>query len=168
MSDTPERAPLREILKGADLQRTEEALAQIEAIKKATPLAGSLDKPALVSELFGCTAELPVNWMTLPDRCLEYIHFRVQPGHGFPTHMHAYGEEVYLITGGRGVVMMDGQEYPCKTGDVFHLRREMRHTIWNPAENTEDLTLFLVNAPTISYSLRKAFWPVVSPQENGK
>ena len=149
---------LSELLTGPHQEETIAAVRTIDEIRESTPMKGSLSSPAFVSELFGQRVEIPIDWLRLPDRTLEYIHLRLPPGHGFGTHLHAYGEEVYFITGGTGRVRIRADEYSAAPGDIFHLPRNTWHSIWNPPTSSSELSFLLVNAPPIRLELRSRYW----------
>ncbi len=59
------------------------------------------------------------------------------PGCGTRGHSHADREEVYYITRGRGVMVVDGNETEIAAGDTFYLEPGPFHI----TRNTSDLPL---------------------------
>ena len=145
-------------LEGPDAEATDAYLAQLEAQKRSVPLVGNLDRPVLSSKLFGVTVSIPINWLRLPDRKLDYVVFELAPGEGFDRHLHGYGEELYIGLRGSGIVEIDGVQHPAGPNDIFHLAVGVVHTVWNPAEAAEPFAFLLVNAPAIAYHLRRHYW----------
>lgn len=145
-------------LEGDDADQTNAYLAELERQKRSVPLKGNLNEPVLQAKLFGVTVSIPINWLRLPDRKLDYVVFELAPGEGFDRHLHAYGEELYVILGGSGIVEIEGVEHTAETHDVFHLAVGVVHTIWNSKEGVEPFRFLLVNGPSISYHLRRTYW----------
>ena len=145
-------------LDGPKAEATNGYLAELDQHRRSTRLVGNLSEPVLESKLFGVTASLPINWLRLPDRKLDYIIFDLDPGEGFDRHLHGYGEELYLVRRGRGIVEIDGTEYGAGPEDIFHLAVGIVHTVWNPAESQERFSFLLINAPAIAYHLRRQYW----------
>lgn len=145
-------------LEGPEAAETDEYLAELDTHRRSTKLHGNLNEPVLSTKLFGVTTSIPINWLKLPDRKLDYVVFDLAPGEGFDRHLHGYGEELYLIRNGRGIVEIDGTEHAAKRDDLFHMAVGMVHTIWNPQENPEHFSFLLINAPSIAYHLRRHYW----------
>jgi quercetin dioxygenase-like cupin family protein len=145
-------------LDGPDAEATNEYLAELDQHRRSTRLVGNLSEPVLQSKLFGVTVSLPINWLRLSDRKLDYVIFDLDPGEGFDRHLHGYGEELYLVRRGRGIVEIDGTEHEAGPEDIFHLAVGIVHTVWNPAENREPFSFLLINAPAIAYHLRRHYW----------
>lgn len=61
----------------------------------------------------------------------------IYPGCGTRGHEHGDREEVYYITRGRGVMVVDGEETEISAGDTFYLKPGPFHI----ARNTSDLPL---------------------------
>lgn len=145
-------------LEGDDAEATNAFIERFEQEKRSVPLVGNLDRPVLRAKLFGVTVSIPINWLRLPDRKIDYVVFELEPGEGFDRHLHAYGEELYVVLSGSGVVEIDGTPHDASTNDVFHLAVGVVHTIWNPADRTEPFRFLLVNGPSIAYHLRRTYW----------
>ena len=62
--------------------------------------------------------------------------FRVEPGGHTPRHSHDYEHEV-VVLGGRGTVLLEGEERPLRAGDVVYVPAEEEHQF--RAAGEEDL-----------------------------
>ena len=51
-------------------------------------------------------------------------------------------DEVYVVTGGRGRIEIDGEPYPVERGDVVFVEREVEHRFVDVEEDLETLVLF--------------------------
>jgi mannose-6-phosphate isomerase-like protein (cupin superfamily) len=124
---------------------------------------GNLREPVITAEFPGCPTDLPINYLALPNRQMDYCLIRIKPGHGFPEHVHGYGDEIYLVISGHGKVRIDGELYDAGPLDTFHQRTGVRHEVFNPAENEEDFEIFAVNTPAVHQDLRSKFWGIPVP-----
>lgn len=145
-------------LEGDDAEGTNAFIEEFERQKRTVPLTGNLDRPVLQAKLFGVTVSIPINWLRLPDRKIDYVVFELAPGEGFDRHLHGYGEELYVVLSGSGIVEIDGVEHDAREHDVFHLAVGVVHTIWNPSDRSEPFRFLLVNGPSIAYHLRRSYW----------
>lgn len=141
--------------------------ARIEEIRGAEPLAGNLYEPRVRADFPGNACYLPINLMLYPDRQFDYVLLRGAPGEGFPIHVHGYGDEVYLVIGGRGIVTLDGVEHEAGPGDIFHIPAGTPHGYRVPEDAEETLDLFVVNVPGVDHRLRSKYW-AAEPQEEGR
>ncbi|MUU69699.1 cupin domain-containing protein [Pseudarthrobacter sp. GA104] len=121
---------------------------------------GNLREPVLTAEFPGCPTDIPINFLAHPGRLMDYCLIRVQPGRGFPEHVHGYGDEIYLIISGHGKVRVDGVLYDAGPEDVFHHRAGVAHELFNPSTNTEVLEVFAVNVPGVHEDLRSEYWGI--------
>ncbi len=71
----------------------------------------------------------------------------VHPGGGVPEHTHET-EETYLILSGEGIMIIDGEEVPVKTGDVIYLMPMQQHELKNTGE-TEMKTVFVYSPAVV-------------------
>jgi uncharacterized cupin superfamily protein len=55
----------------------------------------------------------------------------VPGGQGGDVHSHEKGEHIILILSGEGVEMVEGKEFPVKTGDILFVPAGVKHTILN-------------------------------------
>jgi mannose-6-phosphate isomerase-like protein (cupin superfamily) len=121
---------------------------------------GNLFTSKIEANFPGSSCALPVNWLLMPDRKMDYVLLTTSPGEGFPVHVHGYGQELYLIIRGEGIVHLDGDEYPAGAHDVFHIPAGMPHGYRVSAEAKEPLHLFAVNVPAVDHRLRSRYWAV--------
>lgn len=119
---------------------------------------GNLFRPVVTAEFEGAPTDLPVNWLLLPDRGMDYCLINIQPGYGFPEHVHGYGTEFYLVVSGSGCVRLGGKLHDAGTHDVFHISPGMPHEVFNPVDSTEPFRVFAVNSPAIRHTLRSSYW----------
>lgn len=56
----------------------------------------------------------------------------VYPGCSTKGHRHADREEVYFFTAGRGIMVVDGDEWPVRAGDTFYVPPGAFHPTRNP------------------------------------
>lgn len=69
---------------------------------------------------------------------------RLPAGKGTPfVHSHKKNEEVYIITGGKGVFYVDGEEFPVQEGSVIRVAPEGERA-WKAGE--EDLYFICIQA----------------------
>ena len=61
------------------------------------------------------------------------IIFSVEPGAGTEAHSHAI-REYWLITGGTGELLYDGQRYEVGQGDLLYFEPHKTHRIINTGE----------------------------------
>ncbi len=121
---------------------------------------GNLREAVITAEFPGCPTDLPINFLALPSRSMDYCLIRIQPGEGFPEHVHGYGEEIYVIISGSGKVRVDGVLYDAGPLDVFHHRSGIAHEVFNPASNTEVFEVLAVNVPGVHQDLRSDYWGI--------
>ena len=57
------------------------------------------------------------------------------PGTQVPYHNHNKRESVITIISGNGIEIMDGEEIPISTGDVFFIPAGVKHTTINNSDN---------------------------------
>lgn len=119
---------------------------------------GNLFEPVVTAEFVGAPCDLPINWLVLPERGMDYCLISIEPGFGFPEHVHGYGNELYLVVEGRGKVRLDGVLYDASRHDVFHIGPGVPHEVFNPKESTGPLRVFAVNTPAVRHDLRSTYW----------
>ena len=72
---------------------------------------------------------------------LNYAEFA--PGDAFAQHVHPHSEDVIVVLEGKGVIKVEGKEYPIEAGDVVYVPPGERHgTIAGTA-----MTMFSCQAP---------------------
>lgn len=75
-------------------------------------------------------------------RTLSIADIVVPPGTTIEEHHHVDMEEVYLIVGGRGVMVVDGVQQVVGPGDAVVILPFERHYIDNPFEETLELNVY--------------------------
>lgn len=131
---------------------------QLARLRRGVPRAGNLYAAAVRADFPGNPCLLPINWLLHPERHFDYVLLRGEPGQGFPTHVHGYGEEIYLVIAGEGVVLLDGEEHTARKHDIFHIPAGVPHGYRVPETATEPFDLFVVNAPAVSHRNRSRYW----------
>ena len=71
-------------------------------------------------------------------------HVTIFPGGSVPVHSHAQ-EEVYFIARGEGVIQIDGEQEPVRSGSYVYIRPGCVHLLRNTAR--EDLVMIFCYAP---------------------
>jgi quercetin dioxygenase-like cupin family protein len=63
--------------------------------------------------------------------------FHLEPDAVVPEHSHEH-EQVGYITGGSGVFIVEGEEYPVSPGDSYHLASNEPHSLENIGDDPLD------------------------------
>lgn len=69
----------------------------------------------------------------------------VKPGQALGGHYHEQVEETFYFVEGRGVMVVNGQEYAASPGDVFRMEPQDRHDIRNDGD--VPLKLIFIKCP---------------------
>ena len=154
----PEAAQAFSGFAGPKADEMQRKVLDLERMKEGVPLKGNLFEPVAVAEYPGYPLHLPVALLAFPDRRLEFGMHIIEPGYGFPVHVHDYGDEVYLVVKGCGKLILDEQEFDAKPFDIFYIPSGLWHTGYNPEENEEDFYLCIVHAPPMSFKMRAMGW----------
>jgi mannose-6-phosphate isomerase-like protein (cupin superfamily) len=85
-----------------------------------------------------------VNWFELPPNAEGQYH----------DEQETRQEEINVIIRGSGTYVIDGEEVPVRTGDVFRFDPDTER---GPKAGPEGLTMIAVGAPRGSYSPRAPF-----------
>lgn len=56
---------------------------------------------------------------------LNYAEF--EPGQAFKQHIHPHSEDVIVVLKGKGIIKVEGKEYPIETGDVIYIPPGEKH-----------------------------------------
>lgn len=78
-------------------------------------------------------------------KALSAAFVTVDPGAVSPRHWHEKTEEMYLITAGRGVMHLDGENLPVRPGDSISIPVGVVHAIGNSGH--APLTFWVVTSP---------------------
>ena len=139
----------------------------LQALRDGVSLKAHLYDEAVRADFPGSTCALPLNLLLWPERRMDWVLLRGQPGAAFPTHVHGYGDELYLVIAGSGVVTINGEDLPAGPLDVFHIPAGSPHGFHVPDDVDATFDVFAVNAPGVAHHLRSRYWaaaPLPEPQ----
>ncbi|MBM1634516.1 cupin domain-containing protein [Sulfitobacter mediterraneus] len=145
-------------LTGPGAQQAYDFWDRLEEMRKDEPLKGNLYDPRVSADFPQNPCNLPINLMLWPERMMDFVMLRGEPGGEFPPHTHGYGDEIYLIINGEGIVIIDGVEYEAKKHDIFWIPAGTPHTYRTPADKTESFDIFAVNVPGVKHTMRSTYW----------
>ena len=103
------------------------------------------DDPAPVKRLYETEA-------SAERTCLQTVqfvhHMLIPPGgrHVQELHIHPDAEELVVVTRGRGLAVLDGEERPVSAEDVLYIPPNGEHEIRNNSD--EMLGVLFINIPT--------------------
>jgi mannose-6-phosphate isomerase-like protein (cupin superfamily) len=72
--------------------------------------------------------------VSLPARNQSLAEATVPVGGATTEHYHRLTEELYLVTAGRGLLRIDGEERPLGEGDCALIAPGARHKLFNTGE----------------------------------
>ena len=152
---------------GAAAERGYALWEKLAEWRKDEPRHGNLYEPVARADFPQNPCYMPINLMAWPERTMDFVMLRGEPGGAFPPHTHGYGDEIYVIINGRGVVVIDGVEHEAKKHDVFWIPAGTPHTYRTPADAEEPFDIFAVNTPAVKHTLRSTYWagPAQKPGE---
>jgi mannose-6-phosphate isomerase-like protein (cupin superfamily) len=127
-----------------------EKLRELEALGS---YKGNLFRPAFTYDFPGYPRHHPINLAAFPQRHVDFDMHSIEPGYGFPLHLHDYADENYLVVGGRGKVVVEDRVYDAELHDVFYIPPGKWHCAFNPEGNCEPFHLFILQAPRVSDEL---------------
>jgi mannose-6-phosphate isomerase-like protein (cupin superfamily) len=78
-------------------------------------------------------------------------HVEMPPGTSIGIHKHGDDEEFYFILSGSGRMVVDGQEYRVKSGDLVLNRRGGSHGLLNDSDHLIDLLVWQVAFDTAGH-----------------
>jgi mannose-6-phosphate isomerase-like protein (cupin superfamily) len=128
-------------------------MAKLRELEKLGSFKGNLFKPAFSYNFPGYPRHHPINLAAFPQRHVDYDMHSIEPGYGFPIHLHDYADENYLVIGGKGKVVVENEVFDAGIHDVFYIPPGKWHCAFNPAEHTEPFHLFIFQAPRVSDEL---------------
>ena len=88
------------------------------------PYVDKIDEPVMYAEKsWGSYKVIDIGQSSLT------IKVTLLPGHRMNYHAHRYRDEVWTITSGEGIAVVDGEERRVKPGDVVQLPAGTKHTL---------------------------------------
>jgi mannose-6-phosphate isomerase-like protein (cupin superfamily) len=78
-------------------------------------------------------------------RQVSIADIRIPPGVAVRTHHHKVIEEIYFVTGGSGIMTINGAERRIGVGDAVVIRPGERHSVRN--DTKEDLRMIVTCTP---------------------
>jgi mannose-6-phosphate isomerase-like protein (cupin superfamily) len=78
-----------------------------------------------------------------PCKFIRYVE--MEPYASIGNHPHGANEEVYVVLSGSGVMMVNGESQPVKTGDVILNKPGWQHGLENTSEEPLKLLVFEVD-----------------------
>ena len=71
------------------------------------------------------------------DPSLKFCHDDILlPGASIGDHLHTSGQEYYLILSGKGIMTLDGREYPVEAGDIGAVYAGGTHGLRNTGDES--------------------------------
>jgi mannose-6-phosphate isomerase-like protein (cupin superfamily) len=134
---------------------TRPAMQKLRELEQLGSYKGNLFKPAFTYHFKGYPRHHPINLAAFPQRNVDFDMHSIEPGYGFPVHLHDYADENYLVVGGSGKVVVENEVLDAGLHDVFYIPPGKWHCAFNPADNTETFHLFIFQAPRVSDELNE-------------
>ena len=134
---------------------TQPVMDKLRELEKLGSHKGNLFKPAFSYKFEGYPRHHPINLAAFPQRHVDFDMHSIEPGYGFPIHLHDYADENYLVIGGCGKVLVEQTAYDAEIHDVFYIPPGKWHCAFNPADNTETFHLFIFQTPRVSDELNE-------------
>ena len=134
---------------------TAPVMKKLRELEKLGSYKGNLFKPVFTYNFKGYPRHHPINLSAFPQRNVDFDMHSIDPGYGFPIHLHDYADENYLIIGGKGKIIIENQAYDAEIHDVFYIPPGKWHCAFNPAENIEPFHLFIFQTPRVSDELNE-------------
>jgi mannose-6-phosphate isomerase-like protein (cupin superfamily) len=80
------------------------------------------------------------------DTPLKFINYlEMEPGSSIGNHCHGENEEVYVVLSGSGVMIVNDERQPVKTGDIVLNKPGGQHGLENTSAETLKLLVFEVD-----------------------
>ncbi len=130
-------------------------MEKLRELEKLASFKGNLFKPVFTYNFPGYPRHHPINLAAFPQRTVDFDMHSIEPGYGFPIHLHDYADENYLVIGGKGKVVIEQEVYDADIHDVFYIPPGKWHCAFNPSENREQFHVFVLQAPRISDELNE-------------
>jgi mannose-6-phosphate isomerase-like protein (cupin superfamily) len=128
-------------------------MTKMRELEKLGANKGNLFKPVFTYNFPGYPRHHPINLAAFPQRTVDFDMHSIDPGYGFPLHLHDYADETYVVIGGKGKIALEGELLDAEQHDVFYIPPGKWHCAFNPAENKEPFHLFILQAPRVSDEL---------------
>lgn len=145
-------------MSGPEVEKIPAIFEALAKAKEGVSLKGNLFEPVIKAHFPGYPAWVPINLLAYPERRLEMGMHLIQPGYGFPMHVHDYADECFLVVKGKGKFIIGDEEFDAGPFDTFYAPSGIWHTAYNPAENQEDYCLYIVGSPPLAFAMRAAGW----------
>lgn len=130
-------------------------MEKLRELEKMASFKGNLFKPAFTYNFKGYPRHHPINLAAFPQRHVDFDMHSIDPGYGFPIHVHDYADENYLVIGGRGKIVIEDQLYDAEQHDVFYIPPGKWHCAFNPDDHAEPFHLFIFQTPRVSDELNE-------------
>jgi quercetin dioxygenase-like cupin family protein len=153
-------------LTGPEAEATQAFHGSLSEQRARLPLVGNLYEARVHADFPGNACALPINWLMLPERKFDYVLIRTEPGESFPIHVHGYGEEIYLVIAGEGLVYLGDETHDARVHDIFHIPPGTPHGFRASSEVSTTFDVFVVNSPPVDHRLRSRYWAV--PEQTGQ
>ena len=134
---------------------TAPVMEKLRELEKMGSFKGNLFKPAFTYNFPGYPRHHPINLAAFPQRHIDFDMHSIEPGYGFPVHLHDYADENYLVIGGQGKIVIENELYDANVHDVFYIPPGKWHCAFNPAESREPFHLFIFQTPRVSDELNE-------------
>lgn len=130
-------------------------MEKLRELEGMASFKGNLFKPVFSYHFKGYPRHHPINLAAFPQRHVDFDMHSIDPGYGFPIHLHDYADENYLVVGGRGKVVIEGEVLDADLHDVFYIPPGKWHCAFNPADNRDPFHLFIFQTPRVSDELNE-------------
>jgi mannose-6-phosphate isomerase-like protein (cupin superfamily) len=98
----------------------------------------------------GFTSKELITYENTGSKTMRLALIELPPGYSTKEHVHNC-EEIFYIIEGRGVVIIEGKEYPIEAGDAVYIKENLRHKTINTG-NTPLRYIFVVSQPLRPWS----------------
>lgn len=134
---------------------TARTMKKLKEMEKFACFKGNLFNPVFTYNFKGYPRHHPINLSAFPQRHIDFDMHSIDPGYGFPIHIHDYADENYLVIGGKGKIVIEDEVYDAGIHDVFYIPPGKWHCAFNPVDSGEVFHLFIFQTPRISDELNQ-------------
>ncbi|MEE8600331.1 cupin domain-containing protein [Euzebya tangerina] len=113
---------------------------------------------AVRADFPAATCAMPINLLLWPERRMDWVLIRAGAGAAWPTHVHGYGDELYLVIAGEAQVTIGDTVHDAGPLDLFHVPAGTPHGFHLPEDYEGTFDLFAVNSPGVAHHLRSRYW----------